>query len=149
MLLAKVCLSFRFRSSFCLMILIYNSCVRLRFRCTRKQRQRSFPVILEFRVSLIIIFEECFFLSYKSFFPGSLELFGSPPNSAFLLLSLMKYLPESWASYLLTQNNSPRLVLAREHQKLIHGVARKLLNEKYEAAVAGKGARDVMSLIGE
>jgi hypothetical protein len=61
----------------------------------------------------------------------------------------MKYLPESWASYLLTQNNAPRTVIAREHQQLIHSVARKLVNEKYEAAVRGKGSRDVMSLIGE
>jgi hypothetical protein len=61
----------------------------------------------------------------------------------------MKYLPESWARYFFTHNNTPRLVLAREHQKLIQDVARKLVNEKYEAAVRGKGSRDVMSLIGE
>ena len=82
-------------------------------------------------------------------FSGSLGLFGSPPNSAILLLSLMKYLPESWVRYFLTQNNAPRLVLARENQKLIHDVATKLVNEKYEAVVRGKESRDVMSLIGE
>jgi hypothetical protein len=90
-----------------------------------------------------------FFLSDKLSFSGSFELFGSPPNNAILLLSLMKYLPESWASYLLTQNNSPRTIRAREHQELIQNVARKLVAEKYEAAVRGKGSRDVMSLIGE
>jgi hypothetical protein len=61
----------------------------------------------------------------------------------------MKYLPESWARYLLTQNNAPRIVRAREHQELIQDVARKLVSEKYEAAARGKGSRDVMSLIGE
>jgi hypothetical protein len=61
----------------------------------------------------------------------------------------MKYLPESWASYILTQNNSLRILHAREHQELIQNVARKLLTDKYEAAIRGKGTRDVMSLIGE
>jgi hypothetical protein len=61
----------------------------------------------------------------------------------------MTYLPESWVRYVLTHSNAPRLVLAREHQKLIYDVARKLVNEKYEAAERGKGSRDVLSLIGE
>jgi hypothetical protein len=61
----------------------------------------------------------------------------------------MKYLPESCVRYVLTHSSVPRLVLAREHQKLIHDVARKLVNEKYEAAERGKGSRDVLSLIGE
>jgi hypothetical protein len=61
----------------------------------------------------------------------------------------MKYFPKFWFRYFLTQNNAPRLVLARENQKLMHDVASKLVNEKYEAAVRGKGSRDVMSLIGE
>jgi hypothetical protein len=61
----------------------------------------------------------------------------------------MKYLPESWVRYFLTHINAPRLVFAREHQKIIQDVARKLVNEKYEVAVRGKGSRDVLSLIGE
>ena len=61
----------------------------------------------------------------------------------------MKYLPESWIRYFLTQSNAPRLVLARKNQKLVHDVARKLVDEKYEAVVRGKESRDVMSLIGE
>ena len=138
-------------SSFCfvyLITLIYSR-LRLRFRCFGKQRQRSCSVILESVVSPTVGSKNCFLLSYKSSFPGSFELFGSPPNSAILLLALVKYLPESWASYFLTQNNAPRTVRAREHQELVHDVARKLVAEKYEAVVRGKGSRDVMSLIGE
>jgi hypothetical protein len=88
-------------------------------------------------------------LSYKYSFSCSLGLFGSPPNNAILFISLMKYFPESWLKYFLTHNNAPRLVLARENQRLIYDVARKLVDEKSEAVVRGKESRDVMSLIGE
>jgi hypothetical protein len=60
----------------------------------------------------------------------------------------MKYVPKSWAEYLMTQNSNPRIRRLRKHQELVMNLSRELIAQKYEAALKGKGSRDVMSLIG-
>jgi hypothetical protein len=58
----------------------------------------------------------------------------------------MKYMPQKLTEYLL--KSSRKMKRAREHQNLMQGFAKRLMDQKYEAALQGKGSRDVLSLIG-
>ena len=55
-------------------------------------------------------------------------------------------MPQRLTEYLL--KSSRKMEKAREHQKLMEGFAKRLMDQKYEAALQGKGSRDVLSLIG-
>jgi hypothetical protein len=77
-----------------------------------------------------------------------LNLFGTPSSRGLLFLGLAKYIPSPIRVYMATSGSSPRIVRAKEHEKLALATARELLEMKSQELLGGDSQKDVMSLIG-
>ncbi|TFK44964.1 cytochrome P450 [Crucibulum laeve] len=82
--------------------------------------------------------------AYENLFAG---LFGSPTKASLFATELLQYIPINLISSLLQYFPSPRLERVRQTAQLATKIAKSLVDSKAEAAMQGKGNRDVMSLL--
>jgi hypothetical protein len=62
--------------------------------------------------------------------------------------SIVAFIPQPILHYITAKSSNPRLVQLRRTASIASGVARSLIEEKATAALAGKGNRDILSLLG-
>jgi len=74
---------------------------------------------------------------------GRIDTISQLTQGSILFLALMKYMPQRLTEYLL--KSSQKMKRACEHQKLMQGFAKHLMDQKYEAALQGKGSQDVLT----
>ncbi len=77
----------------------------------------------------------------------SFDIFGIPTKASILSLSVMDHLPPAVVAFLM-RHFPGRLTHGMLANKLTTAVAKDLVKEKSEALLAGKGRRDIMSLLG-
>lgn len=85
--------------------------------------------------------------SYQFFY--RCDALGSPSKLGIFVQSISQYLPTRLLNFLSDNVPAQRLERLRQNARDVNKVSQGLIEEKYEALKAGKGRRDVMSLLGE
>ncbi|KAF5357736.1 hypothetical protein D9757_011950 [Collybiopsis confluens] len=75
------------------------------------------------------------------------KVIGSPSKAAVVMLEFFRFVPPSIVEFFNDRNPNPRLVHARHVAKITTVVSKRLIAEKSEALAAGKGQKDIMSLL--
>jgi cytochrome P450 len=83
----------------------------------------------------------------KSYFNMMVDAFGSPSRFGIFVQSVSQYLPTRVLNYLSDTVPAQRLERLRQNARDVNKVSQQLIDEKYGALRAGKGRRDVMSLL--
>jgi hypothetical protein len=72
-----------------------------------------------------------------------------PTKAMIFVTGLLEFLPTRVVRFLIDHGRTPELQNGRRARIMALEMAKKLVDEKSEALLAGKGKRDVMSLLGE
>lgn len=83
----------------------------------------------------------------KSYFNMLCDALGSPSKLGIFVQSISQYLPTRLLNFLSDNVPAQRLERLRQNARDVNKVSQGLIEEKYEALKAGKGRRDVMSLL--
>jgi hypothetical protein len=78
----------------------------------------------------------------------SFRAFGSLTEGDILKQSLAAYIPKPITQYITAKSSNPRLVQLRKTGEIASDVAKRLIEEKTNALLAGKGSRDVLTVLG-
>ena len=76
------------------------------------------------------------------------DIFGRPSAQQIFIQAASKYIPTRILEWMTDHGSNPRLERARETKRAATEAAKELLREKAETLLAGKGSRDVFSLLG-
>jgi len=76
------------------------------------------------------------------------DIFGCLSAQQIFIQAASKYFPPWILEWLTEHGSNPRLERARKLKKVVTEVAREMVQEKAEALLAGKGNRDIFSLLG-
>ena len=75
------------------------------------------------------------------------DVFGHPSAIYLLVREVSKYLPTPILDWRSDHSSDPRMQRVREMKTVATDIARELVHEKAESLLAGKGSRDVFSLL--
>ncbi|KAJ7275784.1 cytochrome P450 [Mycena rebaudengoi] len=87
--------------------------------------------------------EDQFAKSLSSIIP----MFRAPSNATIFVLGLMEFLPVSVVKFIIDYAPTSDLRNSRRVERIAVGIAKRLVEQKAEALIAGKGKRDIMSLL--
>ncbi|KAJ7275776.1 cytochrome P450, partial [Mycena rebaudengoi] len=87
--------------------------------------------------------EDQFAKSLSSIVP----MFRAPSNATIFVLGLMEFLPVSVVKFIIDYAPTGGLRNGRRVDKIAVGISKQLVEQKAEALIAGKGKRDIMSLL--
>jgi hypothetical protein len=71
-----------------------------------------------------------------------------PSKKSIFIVALLEFLPPRLIGFFLSYAPFNRLKNTRRVNSMIRAVAKELVDEKAKALIAGKGKRDIMSLLG-
>ncbi|KAF5368790.1 hypothetical protein D9757_012275 [Collybiopsis confluens] len=76
-----------------------------------------------------------------------LKVFGKPSKAVLITLELFRFIPPSVLEFLNEHNPNPRIAHVRHVAEIANGVAKRLVKNKSDALLEGKGRSDIMSLL--
>ncbi|KAJ7252811.1 cytochrome P450 [Mycena rebaudengoi] len=78
---------------------------------------------------------------------GVVPIFRNPTNAMVFVAGLLEFLPMRVVRFLIDHGPTPELRNSRKARAMALEISKKLVDQKSEALLAGKGKRDIMSLL--